>query len=386
MANKDSNTNIYLDHAATSWPKAPGVSAVMTKTLEDMGSPARGAHRLALEGGKVVEQVRTQVARLIGVGDSRQIIFTPGATYALNLAIRGLLLQKGDHVVATCFDHNAILRPLTQLQNDLGVGVTIVRNETVGMQLIDKVQDAIRPNTRLLTLNHASNVTGEILPCSDLIEIAHARNIVVLLDACQTVGYLPLRLETLPADMIAFGGHKALLGPPGVGCLVIGNPELRVVPQVTGGTGHNSSDLSPDVLYPSSLEPGTLNVPAIAGLGTALEFHQETYKNSPSMTWNLLRQDCIRKLKTIPKVRMHSQEENSVPIISFNIEGLLPEHVSSTLDVKYNIQTRAGLHCAPLAHEALGTGKYGSVRASFGSGNSSDDSKRLLEAIRELTA
>lgn len=377
---------LYLDHASTSWPKAPGVGAAVTQTLEFAGSPTRGAHSLAAAGSDVVEGVRRQVAELVGTADPARVIFTPGATYALNLAIRGLGLGSEDHVVATCFDHNAVLRPLTLLRNERGVAVTTVQCNAMDGRLIDQVRVAIRPHTRLMTINCASNVTGAILPCAELIELAHAREIVVLLDACQTIGHLPVNLETLPADLIAFCGHKALLGPPGIGCLVIGNPELRVMPYVTGGTGHDSSNLAPEVAYPSSLEPGTLNAPAIAGLGAALEFLQQPDQRSLSATLRTMRLDCLNQLGSLPRVRIHSQAENSVPIISFNVEGLLPERVSATLNADYGIQTRAGLHCAPAAHAALQTGPYGSVRASFGFGNRLEANGRLLQAIQEMTA
>ena len=380
----ESYSNHYLDHASTSWPKAPGVAESMANALRSSGSPVRGTHTLSTKANEIIQRTRVQVADLVGASGPEHVLFTPGATYALNLAIKGLRLGVRDHVVATCFDHNAVLRPLDQIRRESGVGVTVVRSPTADGRLVDTVRASLRPQTRLLTINHASNSLGTLLPVAELIELAHAQKIIVLLDACQTIGHIPFTLRTLPADLIAFGGHKALLGPPGIGCLVVGKPGLGLAPDITGGTGHDSRERNPKATYPSSFEPGTLNTPAISGLSAALDFHQRSGQKALRSELDSIRARCLNALMRLPRVQIYSRLERSVPIIAFNIAGISPDRVSVYLEKDHNIQTRAGLHCAPLVYDVLQTSHLGSVRASFGYGNNDDDGSRLLEAVRQI--
>jgi len=283
---------LYLDHAATAWPKAPGVGAAMSDALTAYGSPGRGGHRLSTLGGQLVERVRQRVANLLGMAGSDRVVFTPGATYSLAFALQGLL-KRGDHVIATSFDHSSVLRSLEQLRRYHGVLVTVVRHNAADDTLVDAVAADIRPQTRLICVNHASNVTGAILPCSALIELAHRQGAHVLVDASQSIGHVTFDLAELPADMVAFGGHKALLGPAGVGCLAIANPDIRLTPTVTGGTGYDSGNLDPHLVTPSSYEVGTLNVPAIAGLEAALVFREHGNPRAQQFALTALREDCI---------------------------------------------------------------------------------------------
>lgn len=373
----------YLDHASTSWPKAPGTREAMADALLLGGSPDRGSHKRARTSSEIVRCAREAVAELIGTSRPECVIFTPGATYALNLAIKGLGLGPDDHVVATCYDHNSVLRPLEQIRRRSDVSVSVVRSATFG-GLIDAVAASLRPSTRLLTINHASNVTGGVLPADVLIELAQERGVTVLLDASQTAGHLSFTLETLPADLIAFGGHKALLGPPGVGCLVVGDLALELEPNTVGGTGHDSASADPQRVFPTSFEPGTANVPAIAGLARALDYLRTKEQAEETATSAELRSDCLDRLAAIPGVRVYSSRHHSVPVIAFNIDGIPPARASALLDQDHGLQSRPGLHCAPLTHEALNTGRQGSMRVSFGYGNTRDDVERLLVAVREI--
>lgn len=374
---------LYLDHASTSWPKSPGVAEAVALALETASSPGRGVHQLAEAGEAIVERARSSIAKLIRFASPERVLLLPSATHALNLAIKGLGLDRGDHVVATCFDHNSALRPLDQLRRSRGVRITTVRSKRTDKEFVEAVRTSLRPQTRLLTFNHASNVSGEILPAADLIEIAHAAGVPVLLDASQTVGHIELRHRELPADLIAFGSHKALLGPPGVGCLIAATDDLDLSPDTVGGTGLDSQSLAPETVYPSSFEAGTPNVPAIAGLTAALDAQSQREKLSEELA--RLRVEAVEGLKALPKVTVHSRSDQAVPIVSFNVEGMSPRRASERLDQDHGIQTRPGLHCAPLAHEALGTAPIGTVRASFGFGNRPDAAARLVEAVAELT-
>ena len=231
----DTERVVYLDHATTSYPRAPGVLPAMTRILANPhGSPGRAARSTCISPDAIVDEVRAQVASFFGMSTPRRVIFTSGSTHALNLALKGFL-APGDHVVATCFEHNAVLRPLMQLQR-AGVKVTIVRRPIPDRGLVDAVVREFRPETKLVVVNHASNVCGTILPVEDIGAAARAQDIRVLVDASQTAGHVPIDLGTLPVDMLAFSAHKGPLGPPGVGCLLVADESIELTPLVMGGT------------------------------------------------------------------------------------------------------------------------------------------------------
>ena len=384
LANSNSYVAGYLDHATTSWPKAPGVVEAMAWTLTDTcASPGRSNHRLAREVSALVEKARERVTEVFRVKRLEDVIFTSGATMALNLAIKGLLMP-GDHVIATCFDHNSVLRPLMRMERE-GCKVTIVRRCDPDMMFVDAVIREFRPETRLVVVNHASNVCGTLLPCREIGSAARSRGITVLLDAAQTAGHVPIDLLSLPVDLVAFSGHKGLLGPPGIGCLLVNNPNLALVPLLEGGTGLQSESLVPQMVFPTSFEVGTQNAPAIAGLGAALEFVTSENFNNARENAGLLYKKCLERLYEMPHVRVHGHSQlPSIPIISFTIKGMLPEEVANILDSEHNIQVRDGLHCAPLAHEALGTFPYGTVRIAFGYGNTDETVDQLCYALVKL--
>ena len=378
-------TDGYLDHATTSSPKAPGVAEAVAASLrEPYSSPGRSAHGAARAADAVVESARQAVTQLCGTHDPARVVFTHGATHALNLAIKGLL-RTGDHAIATCFDHNSVLRPLASLSRE-GCLVSIARSPRPDAELIAAVLREVRPETRLIVLPHASNVCGAVLPLTPGLDEVRAAGVLILLDAAQTVGTLPLDLSALPVDLVAFGAHKGLLGPPGVGCLLFNRPGLELRPLLDGGTGHDSAAALPSRTAPIAYEAGTANLPAIAGLLAALTFVRSPEHTLARQTASRLHRECAKRLLRMPHVTVYGDPLGvpTLPVIAFNVAGRLPEQVAEALDEKFDLQTRSGLHCAPLAHHALGSGQYGSVRAMFGLGNDERTLTRFLEAMSTL--
>jgi selenocysteine lyase/cysteine desulfurase len=380
---KSDGDNCYLDHATTSRPKAPRVVEEVVHVLRDVCvSPGRSHHFLAQEASDLQEAVRKSVATTFGAKPVG-VILTCGATHALNLAIKGLL-HPGDHVVATCFDHNSVLRPLKRMES-LGCKLSIVRPAS-GESIIEAVVREFRPETKLLSLCHASNVSGTILPVKELGIEAQKRGIIVLLDAAQSAGHVSIDLRLLPVDFAVISGHKGLLGPPGIGCLLVKNRRLHLEPLMEGGTGYESANLSPPPLMPTSFEVGTQNLPAIAGFGAALRFAKtEKFKQAMHLAKSL-ETEFLNRVTELKFVRVHRPELElpSIPVVSLTVNGQRPDQVSAQLDQDFGIQTRAGLHCAPLMHDLLKTSPWGTVRVAFGFGNQSDAADRLYDALKKI--
>jgi selenocysteine lyase/cysteine desulfurase len=374
----------YLDHASTSSPKAPGVIERFVGVIERVGaSPGRSVHRLGRAAAELVERSRVRVARFFGCPSPAGVIFTAGATSALNLATKGLL-RAGDHVVVTSYDHNSALRPLMRLRGN-GVRVTIVRRADAGADFVDAVIGEVRPATRLVVINHASNVLGCVLPYEPIVKAVHARGALVLLDTAQTAGLISIDLLRSPVDLLVFSGHKALLGPPGVGGLIVRDLRLPLEPLIDGGTGHVSEDLEPVPTLPNSFEAGTGNAPAISALEPALDFVEQAGVQLAEHA-AALRRRCVARLAALPGVQvLDLPDRPSVPVVSFRVAGMSPQRVAATLDERFGIQVRAGLHCAPLVHEAFGTATAGgTVRASFGYGNTDRSGELLCDAMETI--
>src|ERR1051326_1099721 len=261
---------IYFDNAATSWPKPPGVAAAIAECLSDAGgNPARSGHRMSIAAARIVESGREALAEIFHADDPAQIIFTHNATHALNIALYGLL-RRGDHVVTTSLEHNSVMRPIRHLES-LGVGVTVVPANPDATVEVNSVRRAFRPNTRLLVTTHASNVAGTLIPVDELAALAKQNAISYLIDASQTCGAVPIDVQKLGVDLLAFSGHKGLLGPTGTGGLYV-RDGVALMPLMRGGTGSDSAhEIQPEFL-PDALESGTLNVAGIAGLKAAVEF------------------------------------------------------------------------------------------------------------------
>jgi cysteine desulfurase family protein len=380
---------IYLDNAATSWPKPEAVYRAVDDYQRNLGAPVgRGSYREAIEVEQAVARARAAIARLIGAAEPRRIIFTHNGTAALNLAIQGLL-RRGDHVVTTVIEHNSILRPLRRLVDEGTISVTHVPCGHHGIVDPDAIQRAIIPNTRLIAVSHASNVTGAIQPAADIGRLARHRGIAFLVDAAQTAGHLPVDVGLLSADLLAASGHKGLLGPLGTGFLYIGpNIEDRLAPLEQGGTGTSSeSDRQPDSL-PQKFESGNLNAPGLLGLEAGVRFVQEAGVERLRDHAQALSQRLRAGLEQIPGVRLFGPAEPSqrVGVTSLVLEGYDPQELAVALDAQRRIQARAGLHCAPRMHKALGTlASGGTLRFSVGPFNNETQIDSVVETVRQLS-
>lgn len=376
---------IYLDHAATSWPKPPAVRDAILQCLNEVtGNPGRSGHAGAVAAARVVLRAREAVAALLGAPDPSRVVFTKNATEALNLAIFGLL-NPGDHVITTSVEHNSVMRPLRYLAGQ-GVDVTVLPCAPDGSLDPVLVTGALRRSTRLVVTTHASNVLGTLLPIAEIGAIARAAGVPYLVDAAQTAGAYPLQLAALPVDLLAFPGHKALLGPTGTGGLYI-REGITLRPLLRGGTGSQSElEEQPDFL-PDVYESGTLNVVGLAGLAAAAEYLAATGVVAVRAHEQALLDRFLRLARANPRIIMYGSGEpaRQVGVVSLNLEGLLPSDTGLLLDRMYGIACRVGLHCAPAAHRTAGTYPGGTVRFSFGFDTSTADVDMTLAALVELS-
>lgn len=375
---------IYLDNAATTWPKPQQVVSAMEETLKHMGGNAgRGGHSAAVQIGRLVHQTRENLCVLFGTDDPTQVVFTQNATYALNQALFGLL-QPGDHVITSSVEHNAVARPLWVLRQR-GVEVSEIPGVREEMFDLSAYSKAFRPNTKLVVTLHASNVTGDLLPIEEIGQIAHEHGAYYLLDGAQTAGIFPINLGTLPVDLFAFPGHKGLLGPQGTGGLII-KPGVHLNPIVVGGTGSSSEDdRQPDFL-PDALESGTLNGVGLVGLGSAVSYILSEGVDKIRIREQALCRILWNGLQGIPGVKLYGREtvEQRSPIVAFNIGEMDSVEASLMLEASYGIIARAGLHCAPHAHNMFGTLEQGVVRFSPSHYSSEKEIKIALKAVRNV--
>lgn len=375
---------IYLDNAATAWPKPPGVIATMTEVLEKYGAnPGRSSHRLAVQASDKIRQTRYQLASLFHVKNPDDIIFTQNATESLNLGLKGLL-HPGDHVISTSLEHNSVRRPLEYLRKQ-GVAVTYINAAKQDQEFLRGIESAILPSTKLIVVTHGSNLTGTILPLEKISEIVKKHQIKFMVDASQTAGYYPVDIPALHIDLLAFPGHKSLYGPQGTGGLYI-HPELELVPLLHGGTGGYSEMIDQPPTRPDRYESGTRNTVGIAGLGAGLAFIEKIGLNQIRKHEDSLTDQLIESLSEISSLKLYLPENGveRCPIVSFSVEGFASAEIGMILDTHYDIAVRAGLHCAPLAHETLGTMKEGLVRASIGYFNTEHDIQELVNALRDI--
>ncbi len=375
---------IYLDNAATSWPKPECVYREVGEFLRRAGAnPGRGGHALAREAQAMVESVREDLAHFFNIEDPSQFVFTGNATEALNLAIKGVL-AKGGHAVLSSMEHNAVSRPLFALEA-AGAKVSVVQADQQGLVSVDDVVAAVGPDTRLIALTHASNVTGGLMPISEVGEFARQRGITFLVDASQTVGERPIDLNTLPVDLLAFPGHKALLGPTGTGALYV-RKGCELEPLLHGGTGTHSELLEQPSETPYRYESGTLNTSGIAGLGAALQYISEVGLEQIASTIREHTLTFLDGCSDISGLRILGPQspELRVGVVSVVADFLNPDELAYILDQVYGIAVRAGLHCAPLAHKTLGTFPQGAVRFSFSHFNTAADVQHALQALREI--
>ena len=379
---------IYFDNAATSWPKPPVVVEAMTHFLSDTGaSPGRSGHRLAVEASHLVYDTREALTELFNGADPLRLAFTHNVTEALNLALRGLL-HPGDHIVTSSMEHNAMMRPLRALEGQ-GIEVTVVPCSPEGLLDPAHVEAAIRPNTTMIGINHASNVVGTILPIADIGRIARRHELRLLVDAAQTAGAYPIDMQESQIDLLAFTGHKALYGPTGTGGLIFGERvELSgFEPLKRGGTGSRSEREEQPRFLPDLCESGTLNAVGLAGLKASVEWVRERSIAVIREHEIELAQRLIDGLRTVPGVTVYGTHDakRQTATISFNIAGMAPSEIGERLDGEHAIMCRVGLHCAPTAHKTLGTFPNGTVRFGLGAFNSNADIDVAVVAVGNLS-
>ena len=378
---------IYLDSAATSWPKPPGVVEAMTHFLTEVGAnPGRSGHRLSIEASRVVYAAREAVAELFNAPDPLRVVLAANVTEGLNLALRGLL-RPGDHVITSSMEHNSMMRPLRALERQ-GIEVTVVPCSAQGMLAPTDIDAAIRPNTTLIALNHASNVIGTVLPIAKAGRIARQHNLLLLVDAAQTGGAYPIDVQADAIDLLAFTGHKSLLGPMGTGGLVVGErvDVAQMEPLKRGGTGsHSEHEEQPDFL-PDLCESGTPNAVGLAGLQAGVRWVLERGVDAIRAHEVTLTQRLIDGLRDIDGVTVYGplDAELQTSTLSFNVAGLEPSEIGLRLDEEYEIMCRVGLHCAPAAHKTMGTFPVGTVRFGLGVFITQEDVKTTIQAVKSL--
>ncbi|MBM3146978.1 MAG: aminotransferase class V-fold PLP-dependent enzyme, partial [Actinobacteria bacterium] len=383
---------IYMDNAATSWPKPPAMLAAMRRSMEEVGAnPGRSGHRPAVAAARVVHGAREAVAELLGVSDPLRVVFTANATQALNLALRGLLVP-GDHVVTTGMEHNSVMRPLRALEQEEGLTLTVVPCSPDGRLDPNAVEEALRRQTKLIVVNHASNVIGTVLPVREVAGIARRHGVLLLVDGAQSAGALPFSVGEMGIDLFAFTGHKSLYGPTGTGGLLIGErvDVERFRPLVWGGTGSRSGSETQPGFLPDKFEGGTLNVVGLAGLEAGVRWVIERGVEEIRARERAMTADLIAGLRGIgdggTEVRVHgvADADRRLPTVSFTVAGMEPAEVGLRLDDEYGIAARVGLHCAPPAHRTMGTYPAGTVRLSLGAFTTQDDVAAAVAAVRAL--
>lgn len=375
---------IYLDNAATTLHKPPQVAEAVLHAMTTMGNAARGAHSGALEASRTVFGTREKLARLFACQRADHVVFTANSTEALNIAISGLI-HKGDHVISTDCEHNSVLRPLYRLEEERGVALDFVPADRQGLVDYADFKRLMRPDTRAVVCTHCSNLTGNILDIGRIAGIAHSRGALLIVDASQTAGTVPIDMQALGVDVLCFTGHKGLIGPQGTGGLCI-RPDVEIDPWKVGGSGVHSYDRHQPREYPTRLEAGTLNSHGIAGLSAALDVILERGVADIQRAEHALMQrfyDGVRGISGVTVYGDFSAPERGA-IVALNIRDYDSSAVSDELAVTYGIATRPGAHCAPRMHRALGTTEQGAVRFSFSCYNTEQEVDAAIAAVRAI--
>ena len=377
---------IYFDNGSTSYPKAPGVPRAVMEILENgCFNINRGGYAGAYEMSALVYDTREKIAALFGCPSGRQVVFTGGITQSLNMALKGLL-NAGDHIVTTQMEHNAVIRPLAQLRAQ-GVLVDAARCGRDGRLDLADMEAKITGHTKLVVMTHASNVSGTILPIREVGAICRERGALLVVDSAQTAGVLPISMREDNIDLLAFSGHKGLLATQGIGGLILSQRIADMMtPLLAGGTGSHSDMEEMPAELPDRLEAGTLNLPGIAALSSSLDYISEVGIGVIYMREMELLARLTVGIAAIPGVRIAGPEqpENKCAIAALDFPALDNAAVAARLDEDYGIMTRCGLHCAPVAHRALGTYPQGVVRCSLGHKNTEAEVDALLDALNEI--
>ena len=377
-----------MDAAATSRQKPPQVLKALVDYATQVGvSHGRGAYGKGLAANGMVYGARAALGKLLGVTRTDRILFTKNVTEALNTALKGFL-KPGDHVVLSGLEHNAVIRPLNKLKQGRGVDYTVVSANAHGRLNPYDFEKALTPSTKLVCLTHASNVTGGLSPIAEVGEICAKKGVAFLVDAAQTAGAVPIHMEGLKIDFLAFTGHKGLMGPPGTGGLIV-SPRVDLDSFIEGGTGSNSDQETQPTQWPDKFESGTQNYWGLAGLKAAVEFLLKTSVQKVRRHEEALTAQFLKEAQKIQGLKLYGLPGDAttarVAVVSLNVEGRDPAELAYELDERFGIMTRAGLHCAPLAHRTIGTYPTGTVRLSFGYYNSPKEIDKALVALKEIT-
>lgn len=374
---------IYFDNAATSLQKPEAVIEAVTEAMKSLGNASRGAHSAALGSNRMVYETRELLAELFHIDDPSRIAFTMNATESLNIAIAGIFRPE-DHVITTVMEHNSVLRPLYRMEES-GTELSFLQADKKGNISYEELENAIRSNTRAVICTHASNLTGNVLDLEKIGEICKKHRLLFLVDASQTAGIIPIDVQKMKISVLCFTGHKGLLGPQGTGGIYVA-PEINIRPLVVGGSGVQSYLKSQPDEMPARLEAGTLNAHGIAGLHEAVSYIiekgvEQIYQEEHEKT-----DYFYRMIRSIPEIHIYGDPEAELhaPIIALNIGDYDSAQVADELMETYGIATRAGAHCAPLMHQALGTQKQGAVRFSFSQFNTRKELDTGIQALREL--
>ncbi|MGD0186903.1 MAG: aminotransferase class V-fold PLP-dependent enzyme [Roseiarcus sp.] len=378
------NKAVYLDNAATSWPKPEEVYRVVDQAMREHGAnPGRGSYRMSVDAQRLVDEARQEVCRLFNAPAPERVIFTLNCTDALCLALKGLV-KSGDSVVTGPYEHNSVTRPLHSLRRD-GAHVAFVKpTATFGVDL-DHLHELCRDRVDYVVISHVSNVTGSVAPIKEIAALAHERGALLILDAAQSAGDLDIDMQDLGVDVLAAPGHKGLFGPMGTGVLVLAAP-LAMKPYREGGTGFQSESLEQPQQYPWRLEAGTINLPGVAGLAAGIRFIGSAQARGEASRPAMLAHALSDELRDIGGVSVFCDAKPRTGVVSFRLDAPNVALAGTILDESFGICVRAGLHCAPAAHQAIGTFPEGTVRASFGRFNGQSDVDALVEAVRQIRA
>ncbi len=380
--------SIYLDNAATSWPKPECVPSAMLNFLTNVGAnPGRSGHHLSIQAGRIINATRESLCTLFGADDPLKVVFGPNATEALNLALLGLV-DPGDHIITTSMEHNAVMRPLRRLEHH-GVRLSVVTCDPTGLVDPTDIQKQILPNTKLIATSHASNIVGTLQPIAQIGRIAREHDLLFLVDAAASAGCVPIDMKSDKIDLLAFTGHKSLLGPTGTGGLLIGDrvDATSMRPLKRGGTGSNSASEEQPGHLPDAFESGTLNAVGLAGLCAAVDWIREKDVAKIRRHHQKLTQILIDGLATTDGVTVYGpgRSDRQTTTLSFNLNNMQPSEAGYLLDTQYKICCRVGLHCAPSAHRTIGTYPKGTVRFAPGMFTTMDHIETALRAVANLT-
>ena len=377
---------IYLDNASTSFPKAPTVATAMSDYITNRGiNINRGSYSLAYDVEDIIYTTRQRLNTLFNGHDPSHVIFTQNVTMSLNMVIKGLL-KSGDHVLVSSMEHNAVMRPLTQLL-DKGITFDIIPCDKMGSIQLESMDSLIRPNTVALIINHASNVCGTIQPLESIGSICKAHNLQFIVDAAQTAGVIPIDVKACHIDALCFTGHKGLLGPQGIGGIILTKEMAQnLTPLIAGGTGSFSHLETLPTHMPDAFESGTLNLPGIIGLNEGLAYIESQGMENIHNHELVLTQSFLEGLQSIDGINIVGKQniQDRTAVVSITIDGMDPASIAYELESTYHIMTRVGLHCAPRAHQTLGTYPEGTVRFSFGYANTHKDVESALSALNTI--